>query len=65
LKIGSKVRDAFLIKTQLLSSVLTDRRFDNADARVNISGSTILVDLRVNIAGTGINVPLQFSTTET
>ncbi len=61
LQVGSKVKDAFLIKTQILRSLSQDERFDNIDALVRILGDVVVVDLRVGIANTGIQVPLQFA----
>ena len=61
LQIGEKTKNAIEIKAQIFKSLSKDPRFDNVDARVQVLGDVILVDLRVVLANTGIEVPLQFA----
>lgn len=61
LQVGEKTRNAIEIKAQILKSLSKDPRFDSVDARVQVLGDVILVDLRVTLANTGIEVPLQFA----
>ena len=61
LQIGEKTKNALEIKAQILKSLSKDPRFDSVDARVQVLGDVILVDLRVVLANTGIEVPLQFA----
>lgn len=61
LQIGEKTKNAIEIKAQILKSLSKDPRFDNVDAKVQVLGDVILVDLRVTLANTGIEVPLQFA----
>lgn len=60
LQIGEKIKDAFLIKTQILKSLGQDPRFENVDVLTEINGGVILITLRVTIKETGLSVPLQF-----
>jgi len=64
LQIGAKTKDAFVIKTQLLGSILKDPRFDQADINVRVLGNVTVVDERVRIKGTNRAVPLQFAVTQ-
>ncbi len=61
LQVGEKTKNAIEIKAQILKSLSKDPRFDSVDAKVNVLGDVILVDLRVILANTGIEVPLQFA----
>lgn len=61
LQIGSKTKDAFSIKTQILRSLTSDERFDNINVTVQVIDNVVLVDLRVTLANTGIEVPLRFA----
>lgn len=61
LQVGEKTKNAIAIKAQILKSLSKDPRFDNVDARVQVLGDVILVNLRVTLANTGIEVPLQFA----
>lgn len=61
LQVGNKTKEALLIKTQILRSLLSDTRFDNVDATVKILGDVVLTELRVSLAHTGLEVPLQFA----
>jgi len=60
LQIGSKVKDAFTIKAQIISSIGKDPRFEGVEANVQIDSGTIFVQIRVSVVNTGISVPLQF-----
>lgn len=61
LQVGEKTKNAIEIKAQILRSLSKDPRFDSVDARVQVLGDVILVDLRVTLANTGIEVPLKFA----
>jgi len=61
LQIGEKTKNAIEIKAQILKSLAKDPRFDSVDAKIQVLGDVILVDLRVTLANTGIEVPLQFA----
>ena len=61
LQVGEKTKNAIEIKAQILKSLSKDPRFDSVDARVQVLGDVVLVDLRVTLANTGIEVPLQFA----
>jgi len=60
LQIGSKAKDAFTIKAQIISSIGKDPRFEGVEANVQIDSGTIFVQIRVSVVNTGISVPLQF-----
>lgn len=62
LQIGGKTKNAFIIKTQILRSLIKDERFSSVDANVTVLGDVVLNDLRVTLANTGIEVPFQFAT---
>lgn len=61
LQVGEKTKNAFEIKSQIIKSLSKDARFDSVDAKVQVLGDVVLVDLRVTLANTGIEVPLQFA----
>lgn len=61
LQVGEKTKSAIEIKAQILKSLSKDPRFDSVDAKVQVLGDVVLVDLRVTLANTGIEVPLQFA----
>lgn len=61
LQIGSKVKDAFTIKTQILRSMIQDPRFSNVDVDVKVLDDVVIVDLKVRIADTDMDVPMQFT----
>lgn len=61
LQVGEKTKNALEIKAQILKSLAKDPRFDSVDAKVQVLGDVILVDLRVILANTGIEVPLTFA----
>lgn len=61
LQIGEKTKSAIEIKAQILKSLSKDPRFDSVDARVQVLGDVVLVELKVTLANTGIEVPLQFA----
>jgi hypothetical protein len=61
LQIGEKVKNASLIKLQIIRSLSRDARFEKVDATVNIEGNTIYVELVVTLANTGVEIPLQFA----
>lgn len=57
--IGDKIKDPFYIKNQILKSFAGDDRFENVNAKVNVLGDSILIELSVSVKGTGIQVPLR------
>jgi len=63
LAVGSKVIDAFEIKTQILRSLSKDVRFEDVNAKVIVDGSAVLIDMVVRIKNTDQQVPLQFAVT--
>jgi hypothetical protein len=61
LQVGEKSKDAFLIKTSLLSSILTDPRFSAARVNVTVQGSVYILDVFVTLTNTDLEVPLQLA----
>lgn len=60
LQIGEKTKNAFALKTQIIKSLSQDPRFENVEAKVQVDGDTVFVDIRIGLKNTGIQVPLQF-----
>jgi len=64
LQIGEKTKDAFLIKTSVLSSILVDSRFENARVNVSVLGGIYVLDIFVRIRDTDNEVPVQLALVE-
>lgn len=64
LQIGEKTKDAFAIKTSLLSSILADPRFDSARVNVSALGSIYVLDIFVVLKNTDLEVPVQLALVE-
>lgn len=60
LQIGEKTKNAFALKTQIIKSLSQDPRFENVEAKVQVDGDVVFVDVRIGLKNTGIQVPLQF-----
>ena len=65
LQIGSKSKDAFLLKTQIIKSIIQDERFEDVRVSVRINGGVVFVTMFVKIVNTGLQIPLEFVTTNT
>lgn len=61
LQIGEKTKDAFLIKTTLLNSILQDPRFSSATVNVTIQGGIYIIDISVKIKNIDQEVPIQLA----
>ena len=61
LQIGDKTKDAFLIKTSVLTSILTDPRFVSARVNVTVEGGVYILDIFVTLKNTDLEVPLQLA----
>lgn len=61
LQIGEKTKDAFLIKTSILNSILLDVRFSAARVNVTIQGGIYILDIYVTLKNTDNEVPLQLA----
>lgn len=64
LQIGEKTKDAFAIKTSLLSSILADPRFESARVNVSVLGAIYVLDIFVRIRNTDNEVPVQLALVE-
>ena len=60
LQIGEKVKDAFLLKTQLVKSLSQDPRFENINVKVEINGDVVFLTINIGIVNTGLQIPLKF-----
>lgn len=61
LQIGEKTKDAFLIKTSLLNSILQDPRFSSATVNVTVEGGVYILDISVKIKNIDQEVPIQLA----
>lgn len=61
LQIGDKTKDAFLIKTSVLTSILTDPRFVSARVNVTVEGGVYILDISVKIKNIDQEVPIQLA----
>ena len=61
LQIGEKTKDAFLIKTSILNSILLDVRFSAARVNITIQGGIYILDIFVTLKNTDGEVPLQLA----
>jgi hypothetical protein len=64
LQIGEKTKDAFVIKTTILNSILLDPRFSSARVNVSVIGSTYVIDLFVQLRNTDLEIPVQLALVE-
>lgn len=64
LQVGQKTKDAFTIKTTLLSSILLDPRFKAARVNVTIQGGIYILDIFVTLKNTDNEIPLQLAMVE-
>lgn len=64
LQIGEKTKDAFVVKTSVLNSILTDPRFESARVNVSVLGGTYVLDIFVRIRNTENEVPVQLALVE-
>jgi hypothetical protein len=64
LQTGEKTKDAFLIKTSVLSSILVDPRFQDARVNVSVLGGVYVLDIFVRIRNTDNEVPIQLALVE-
>jgi hypothetical protein len=64
LQVGEKTKDAFAIKTSVLSSILADPRFESARVNVSVLGGIYVLDIFVRIRNTDNEVPVQLALVE-
>ncbi len=65
LQIGEKTKDAFLLKSQIIKSIIQDARVEDVKVTVQVNGGTIFVQLFVGLVNTGLLIPLEFVITNT
>ncbi len=61
LQIGEKTKNAFTLKSSILSSILTDPRFQSARVNVSVVNGTYVIELFVRIVNTDAEIPLKLA----